>query len=173
MTIRLNIYLFAGTVFLLLTWLFVGLFRDNEFCELDIFTKHRPTFKINFYSPTGMSDLTVNDLTADKQVEEIAYEEFVDKRNIQLWFIPFVLIQLTLTSLILGIYKLRQNIIFKIWQLPTHFFINIIFTTMGSGFILVFDNIFATIILTPIILAINYLSIIGLTRRSRQQNSLS
>ena len=165
MTIKPNIYLIVGTVFLLLTWLFVGLFRDDEFYEPELFIKHRPTFKTNFYSPTGMSDLTVNDLTADKQVEEIAFMEFVDNRNRQLWFLPFILIQFTLTLLMLGFYKLRQTITFKNWQLPAHFFINIILTTLGLVFALSVDNVFMAAILLLAILTINYLSILVLTRR--------
>lgn len=167
MIFKPNIYLIVGTVFIILTWLFVGLFRDDEFCELDIFIKHHPTFKVNFYSPTGMSDLTVNDLSADKQVEEIAFEEFVNKRNRQLWCIPFILIQLVLTSLVFGFYKLRQNITFKIWQLPAHFFINVVLTTFGIGFILVLDNIFVTVILMLVVIAINYLTLNLITRRQK------
>lgn len=167
MTIKPNIYLIVGIVCLLLTWLFVGLFRDGEFDEPGLFTKHRPTFKVNFYSPTGMSDLTVNDLTEDKQVEEIAFEEFVYKRNHQLWFLPFILIQSTLTLLIFGFYKLRQNMTFRIWQLPTHYIINVFFTILGVAFILFLDNIFMTIILMLVIIAINYLTILVLTRRKK------
>ena len=167
MTIKPNIYLIVGIICLLLTWLLVGLFRDDEFYEPGLFTKHRPSFKVNFYSPTGMSDLTVNDLNANEQVEEIAFEEFVYKRNDQLWFLPFILIQSTLTLLIFGFYKLRQNIIFKIWQLLAHFLINVFFTILDVAFILFLDNIFMTIILMLVIIAINYFTILVLTRRKK------
>jgi hypothetical protein len=80
---RPNIYIFIGIVFLILTWLFVGLYRDDEFYEPNLFTKYRPTLKVNFYSPTGMSDLTVDDLIDEKKVEEIAFQEFVIKQHIQ------------------------------------------------------------------------------------------
>jgi len=57
--------------------LFTGVFRDDAFYELSLFLKYHPTFNIFFYSPTGMSDLTVNDLAANFQVEEIAFKEYV------------------------------------------------------------------------------------------------
>jgi hypothetical protein len=100
MTTRPNIHIVIGIVFLILTWLFVGLYRDDEFHESSLFTKYRPTFKVNFYSPIGMQDLKIEDLNRQK-IEEIAFQEFVIERHIQsnstarLWYVPLILIQLT------------------------------------------------------------------------------
>ena len=171
MTTRLNIYLVLGTVFILLTWLFVGLFRDDEFYEPTLFTKYRPTFKVNFYSPVGMQDLELKELTPDRQLEEIAFEEFVMQQHIQnnsnarLWYLPLVLIQLALTFCTFGFYKSTWTKQFKMWHLPTHLITNFIVTSIGLGFILSFDNIVSTIVLTLVILAINYGTIILLTKQ--------
>jgi hypothetical protein len=146
MTKRPNIYIFIGTVFLILTWLFVGLYRDDEFYEPNLFTKYRPTLKVNFYSPTGMSDLTVDDLIDEKKVEEIAFQEFVIKQHIQynsnarLWYLPFILIQLTLTFLNLGLLKIKHDLVYKKWLLPSHFISCLMFTSIALGFMLSFDQ---------------------------------
>jgi len=171
MTSRLNIYLVFGTVFLLLTWLFVGLFRDDEFYELDLFTKHRPTFKMNFYSPIGMQDLKVEDLTPDRQLEEIAFQEFVIKQHLQnksdarLWYLPLILIQLVLTFYSFGIYKSTRKPHFKMWYFPAHLAINLIMTSICLALILAFDNMLSTIILTFIITTINYGTLILMTKQ--------
>lgn len=65
--------------FILLFRLFVGMKVNEEFCEKELFLKHRPTWKWKFYSPIGMSDLKLKDLSKEKQVEEKYYEEFVRK----------------------------------------------------------------------------------------------
>src|SRR5258706_3061491 len=103
MKIKTNVFLILGTAFLLLTWLFTGVFRDDEFYDPDLFTKYRATFKVYFSSPIGMQDMKIEDLSPNGQLEEIAFQEFVIKQEIQnngnghLWFMPYVLIQLTLT----------------------------------------------------------------------------
>jgi hypothetical protein len=177
MTIRPNIYILLGTVFIILTWLLVGLFRDDEFYEPSMFTKYRPTFKVNFYSPIGMQDLELKDLSPDKQIEEKSFQEFIMKQHIQnnsdarLWYLPYILIQLTLTSFCLGILKIRRHLVYKKWQLPTHFAICLILTSFGFGFILSFDNLNLTIILVTLLLAINYFTLILLTSRRKAQTA--
>ena len=149
----------------MLTWLFTGLFRDDEFYEPTIFGKHRPTTKLFFYSPSGQSDLTIKDLSLDKQKEEIAFQEFVIKQGQQnsstpkLWYLPPILIQLTLTFLTFGLYKVRLSSNFKNWQLSIHFFINLILTILGVGLILSLDKMAWTILLVFLIFAINYWTI--------------
>lgn len=171
MTRRPNIYILLGTVFIILTWFFVGLYRDDEFYEPNLFTKYQPTFKVNFYSPTGQSDLTVSDLSADKQVEEIAFQEFVIKRHIQnnsnaqLWYLPLILIQLTLTFFSFGVLKSKRDLVYKKWHLPTHFAICLIITSIGLGFILFFDKLLSTVIGGLLILTINYWTLILLTKQ--------
>ena len=85
MTTRLNIYVIIGAFFVILTWLFVGLFRDDEFYEPDLFTKYRPTLKVNFYSPIGMQDLKVDDLSSDKKAEEIALQNHLKYIWLGVW----------------------------------------------------------------------------------------
>lgn len=176
MTTKTNLYIIIGAVFFLLSWLFVGVFRDDEFYEPNLFTKYQPTFKVNFYSPIGMSDLTVNDLPSDKKLEEIAFEEFVMKPHIQnnstvrLWYLPFVLIQFTLTFLCFGVFKMNGHLVYEKWQLPTHLSLCIILTSVGIGFILSFDNFFLTIFLGLLILTINYCTLILLTRQRRKKS---
>jgi len=171
MTIRLNIYLIVGTIFLLLTWILVGIYRDDEFYEPNLFVKHRPTFKVNFHSPIGMQSIDLKDLGADDQLEEMAFQDFVVDRHqpnnsdAKLWFLPFILVQLTLTFLTLGIYKSIRTKIFKNWQLLTHLFVNLIVTSLCLIFILVFDKIFFSIILALLIMTINYGTIVLLTRQ--------
>lgn len=176
MTRRPNIYLLFGTVFLILTWIFVGLYRDDEFYEPNLFTKYRPTFKVNFYSPIGQSDLTVNDLSADKQVEEIAFQEFVIKRHIQnnsnaqLWYLPLILIQLLLTFFSLGVLKSKLDLVYKKWHFSTHFAVCLVLTSLGLGFILSFDNLFVTVFGGLLILTINYWTVVLLTRQKKKKS---
>ncbi|MFT3682151.1 MAG: hypothetical protein QM791_17890 [Ferruginibacter sp.] len=154
-----------------MTWLFVGIFRDSEFYEPSIFTKYRPTFKVFFYTPIGESDLEMEELSTSKQSEEIAFQEFVIKQHQQynsdskLWYLPFILIQLTLTFLCFGIFKNWTNLTYKNWQLAVHFLINIIITTAGLAFLLSFDKTIITMLIIVIILAANCWAIILLTKR--------
>lgn len=115
MQTKINSYLLFGTVFIILTWLFVGVFRDDEFYEPDIFLKYRPTFKIIFHSPVGMQDIQLHELSPDNRAEEIAFRDFVIShyKIAHVWYIPLVLIQLTLTLLFFGYFKARHNTTFK------------------------------------------------------------
>lgn len=60
--------------------LFFGVYEDDEFAEKSLFIKHRPTWKWEFYSPIGMSDLSLNDLTKEEQTEEEYYDEFLRQK---------------------------------------------------------------------------------------------
>lgn len=171
MTTRLNIYLIIGAFFVILTWIFVGLFRDDEFYEPNLFTKYRPTLKVNFYSPIGMQDLKVDDLLSDKKAEEIAFQEFVMKRNIQnnnnpsLWYLPYILIQLTLSFFSFGFLKMKLDLVYKKWQFFIHFAVCFISTSFGIGCILFLDNLFFTVTGGFLILIINYRILVLLTRQ--------
>lgn len=165
MKIKLNIYLFLGLVSLMLTWLFVGLSRDTEFYDLELFIKYRPTFKLYFYSPLGMSDLSIVDLLVDEQSEEIAFRDFIFKRDRNLALVPFILLQLTLSFLICGYYKLKVNTAFKFWQFLTHFFINLVLITSGIVLIFYLDELYATVILLPFLIFINYLTLFILRQK--------
>jgi|GEM_PF-1400600 len=178
MTTRTNIYNFLGAVFFILTWLFVGLYRDGEFYESNVFVKYRPTFKVYFYDPIGMSDMTDKDLSAEKQLEEIAFQEFViqhhfrNNNNAQLWYLPFITMQLTLSFFSFGILKSRRNLGYKIWHLPAHFAVCLILTSTGLGFILHFGDLISLIIGGLLILMINYWTLVLLTKhRNRKKEN--
>jgi hypothetical protein len=170
-TSKLNIYFFIGITFLLLTWLFVGVFRDSEFHEPFIFTKYKPTFKIFFHTPIGESDLALKDLSTNEQREETAFQEFVIKQdrqynsNPKLWYLPFILIQFTLTFLSFGILRKRARLTYINWRLPVHFLINLIFTSTGLTFLLSFDKTTISIFSVLIILSVNYWTTGLFTRR--------
>jgi hypothetical protein len=177
MALRSNIYLLLGFVVLITTILFVGLFRDDEFYNPSLFIKYRPTFKLNFYSPTGMSDMEMKNLSPDKQSEEMAFQEFViqehqqNKNNPILDLLPFVLIQLCLTLLTLGIYKQLKLIKYKNWQPAVHFIINLILLVLAIAAILSFDNFLGLSFFTFLILMSNYWILVLLTRRNIKQNN--
>lgn len=59
--------------------LFFGVYVDDEFGDESLFIKHRPIWKWKFYSPIGMSDLKMENLTTEKQIEEKYYDEFIRK----------------------------------------------------------------------------------------------
>ncbi|WP_210464666.1 hypothetical protein [Rufibacter roseolus] len=62
--------------------LWLGLYHHDEFAETHLFLKHRPTLKWTFYSPLGMSDLTMKDLTPQEQEEQRLFEEFISSKGL-------------------------------------------------------------------------------------------
>jgi hypothetical protein len=172
-----NIYILLGTAFLILTWLFIGFFRDDEFYEPELFVKYRPKFKVNFYSPIGMQDFKISDLPPDKKAEEIAFQEFVRDRyktNRKLWYLSFLIIQLILTFFSFGILKIRRHQANRKWQLPVHFAINIAITTFAIAFIFFFDNALAVMGGGVLIMTINYFILVLLIRlKIKPQNIIN
>lgn len=71
--IKTIIKLFIGIIL----FTFIGIKYDTEFYEPEFFVKHKPNFKIEYYSPIGESDLTLNDLSGNRKQQEIDYLEFV------------------------------------------------------------------------------------------------
>lgn len=71
-----KITLFIVSTFFLRLW--IGVYSDAEFGENWLFVKHKPTLKWRFYSPLGMSDKTLKNLTTKQQKEEILYQEFIE-----------------------------------------------------------------------------------------------
>lgn len=72
-------------IILLLILLFVGRFfsgvyEDDEFNEKYFFIKNSPTWKWYFYSPRGMSDQKLEEMTPDQQKEEQMFEKYVPNR---------------------------------------------------------------------------------------------
>ena len=58
-------------------WLFVGLVKDPEFAEYHLQMKAAPTFKVYFYSPRGMSDAKIEDLSPAEQQAEMDYQIYI------------------------------------------------------------------------------------------------
>ena len=67
--------LFILTVVVSRLWL--GVYIHDEFFETHLFVKHRPIWKWKFYSPIGMSDKTMDDLSLKEQEEQKLFDEFV------------------------------------------------------------------------------------------------
>lgn len=163
-----------GLLTLLTTILFCGISRDREFWEPTIFIKHRPTFKIHFYTPIGESATTLSNLSEQGQKEELLYREFVEDQKVytdnlnRLWFLPEILIQLALTFFTFGTVK-QNGINFN--GLLLHFIINLIPTTIVV--VLLFnEKPWQLLGLTIIVLTLNIWTL-GLTKRkSSLQQSL-
>ena len=94
MSIRNGIAL-ASVVVVLFGWVFSGVFIEREWRDVHLFLKHKPSFKVLFYSPLGEADRSSvpgkeGYLTPEKEAEESAYVEFVSegggyKRSIKLF----------------------------------------------------------------------------------------
>lgn len=167
MKINFGIAIFS----LLVTILFTGVFRDDEFYDPNIFLKHRPTFKLLFISPTGMSDKTPEDLSPEMQKEELMFEEFVIQPGIQYpsdpWsFVPVLLIQFTLSLFTINIFKSKLPNKIPYWKPIVHYTINLITTTLGLAAILTIDHLISTFGFGLIILAINVFSFYFLSKNS-------
>ncbi len=62
--------------------LWLGVYEHDEFPgEGGLFYKHRPTLKWQFYSPRGMSDLKLEEMTPEKRKEQLLFNEFVRDRG--------------------------------------------------------------------------------------------
>jgi len=141
------IFFGLGLITLATTILLCGISTDSEFYKPTIFVKYRPTMKLYFYTPIGESDLELTDLTEDKKREELLYQEFIDGQGVyndnlnRLWFLPPVLIQLTLTLISLGI----RGTEIKKHGVLIHFLINLIFSAFGVAFMLHLDKPWMTL----------------------------
>ncbi|WP_217491456.1 hypothetical protein, partial [Polaribacter reichenbachii] len=62
---------------LIVSKFWVGIYTHDEFGGKNIFIKHRPIWKTFFYSPRGMSDLKLSEMTTEKQNEQILFDEFI------------------------------------------------------------------------------------------------
>ena len=155
-----------GVISLVTAFLFCGIARDPEFYEPTIFVKYRPTLKVHFYTPIGESDMTLSDLTEDKKREEMLYQEFVENQGVyaegmdRLWFLPFILTQLTLTF---GLGTIGPNVT-KPRSLIIHFFLNIIPTTALVGLMFLNEKPWQLLGLGALLLVVNILTM-RVTRR--------
>ena len=62
--------------------LWFGIYTHDEFGEKSIFIKHRPIWKTFFYSPRGMSDLIISEMSTEKQNEQILFDEFISNQGL-------------------------------------------------------------------------------------------
>lgn len=63
--------------FVIMTKFSVGIYEDDEFPETHLFIKHRPIWKTFFYSPRGMSDKKLTQMTKEDQKEQLLFDEFI------------------------------------------------------------------------------------------------
>jgi len=113
----MNRNLIFGIILLLITFMFVGVYRDDEFFEPDLFIKYQPTTKMFFYSPTGQSDAQLKDLTSEQKKEEIAFQKYIIERNIQsnnkLNWLAYLLVLTTFCFVIWEIIKIVKRSLIK------------------------------------------------------------
>lgn len=74
---KLKITLLIICFFALIVRLFCGIYVHDEFEETHFFVKHKPTWKWKFYSPRGMSDLKLEEMTDQQKVEQKYWDEFI------------------------------------------------------------------------------------------------
>ncbi|TDO20937.1 hypothetical protein [Pedobacter duraquae] len=72
-------------LFLLVGRLYTGIYKDDEFDDSYFFIKNAPAWKWHFYSPRGMSDLKLIDMTVAQQNEQIMYDRYIPNK---LFYIP-------------------------------------------------------------------------------------
>ncbi|WP_353778686.1 hypothetical protein [Winogradskyella sp. 3972H.M.0a.05] len=65
------------TIILILLKFWVGIYIHDEFGGKHLFIKHRPIWKTFFYSPRGMSDLKLSEMSLEEQNEQILFDEFI------------------------------------------------------------------------------------------------
>lgn len=58
---------------------FCGVYEHDEYAEEYFFVKHRPTWKWRFYSPIGMSDTRMEELSKERQIEQQYFNEFLSR----------------------------------------------------------------------------------------------
>ena len=62
---------------LIVSKFWIGIFTYDEFGHKVVFIKHRPIWKTFFYSPRGMSDLKLSEMSKEKQKEQKLFDEFI------------------------------------------------------------------------------------------------
>lgn len=72
-----SLYFIILLIVLLTVKLWVGIYQDDEFGDHNVFIKSRPIWHTYFYSPRGMSDLSLSEMSLDSQKEQLLYDEFV------------------------------------------------------------------------------------------------
>ncbi|WP_298903594.1 hypothetical protein [uncultured Psychroserpens sp.] len=59
----------------------IGVYTHDEFGRKNIFIKHKPIWKTFFYSPRGMSDLELSEMSTEHKEEQKMFDEFVLKNQ--------------------------------------------------------------------------------------------
>jgi len=62
---------------IVITKFWIGVYEDDEFYEEHVFFKHRAIWKTYFYSPRGMSDLNISEMSSEQQKEQKLFDEFI------------------------------------------------------------------------------------------------
>ena len=75
-----KVFLIVGLLLCLKVRLFSGVFEHDEFGDDVYFIKFRSTWKWRFYSPRGMSDLELKQMTIEQKNEQLLFDEFVGNR---------------------------------------------------------------------------------------------
>ncbi|WP_407556659.1 hypothetical protein [Winogradskyella sp. 4-2091] len=73
---KINFFLMIFSILLLLKF-WIGIFSHDEFKGHHLFIKHRPIWKTYFYSPRGMSDLKLSEMSKEKKHEQTLFNEFI------------------------------------------------------------------------------------------------
>ncbi len=164
----------GGLVFLILTILFVGEFYDPEDGDRSFFIKYKPTLQHVFYSPVAQHRYMPAAITPAELKDESAYQDFVAKRislksGAIFPLLPALLIQVTLTLLVCGIFQFITKRRIKDWQLIFQFLINVFITTFSLVYITHYDNAITTLIIALLLTTINLITIRLLTKPNRLQ----
>lgn len=77
---KIIMYFILFIIFLFLGRLFGGVFEDDEFNDRYFFIKNTPSWKWHFYSPSGMSDLELKDMSKEQREEQLMYDKFIQNR---------------------------------------------------------------------------------------------
>lgn len=77
--------IFAILLFLVIGRFYSGVYDDDEFNEKYFFIKNSPTWKWYFYSPRGMSDQTLQEMSEIERNEQLMYEKYIPNR---VWSFP-------------------------------------------------------------------------------------
>jgi hypothetical protein len=76
-TLRKSLIILTVVGILILLKFWIGIYTHDEFGEKHVFIKHRPIWKTYFYSPRGMTDLKLSEMSEEKQYEQKLFDEFV------------------------------------------------------------------------------------------------
>ncbi len=78
---KISIVVFMAAL-LISVRLFCGVYVHDEFGEKRFFIKHRPTLKWIFYSPIGLTDKKIEDLSEKQKIEQKYFNEFVGNEGL-------------------------------------------------------------------------------------------